>query len=328
MRLIDACEPVFARHETFHPRYSWFRKAYGYAAQNPRVFVRDDAPLVLGVGKNMVKAIRFWGLAAKLIKVEGTSKKRSSALVPTNLGHDLFGETGWDRYMEDPGTIWLLHWLLLSPPSMLPVWWIAFNEFSAVEFQDDELARTIKTRLEVVADWRMPHQSSIKKDINAMLRTYSAAQSSGRTGIDDVLDCPLRELDLINSTLGTNRFRFGLGMKPDLPPEVLAYAALDFVSVSQCGANTVSLGVLAGEPGAPGKVFKLTEREMLETLEPFVSKIDTLTLTPSTGAVQLSWSGDLAPIAKGILGSYYQDAFSVSKSGRTVGNQTRPSVVS
>ena len=31
----------FARHETFHPRYGWFRKAYSVAAQDPYVFNRS-----------------------------------------------------------------------------------------------------------------------------------------------------------------------------------------------------------------------------------------------------------------------------------------------
>ena len=38
--------------------------------------------------------------------------------------------------MEDPGTLWLLHWLLLAPKSQLLVWWLAFNEFNAVEFAE------------------------------------------------------------------------------------------------------------------------------------------------------------------------------------------------
>ena len=62
MQLSEAAEPVFARHETFHPRYGWFRKAYVAATRDPHVFTSEDAPVRLGVGKNMVRAIRFWGL--------------------------------------------------------------------------------------------------------------------------------------------------------------------------------------------------------------------------------------------------------------------------
>ena len=176
---------------------------------------RRDAPVQLGVGKNMVRAIRFWGLAAKLIaENSGSLNRRSPDLVPTGLGHQLFGESGWDQYMEDPGTLWLLHWLLLAPPSRLPVWWLAFNEFHAVEFADDDLEEAAIVQLGAVAGWAAPHPSSVKKDVSALLRTYAPAERSGRTGIDDILDCPLRELNLIGRSAATDHYRFTLGAKP------------------------------------------------------------------------------------------------------------------
>ena len=58
--------------------------------------------------------------------------------------------------MEDPGTLWLLHWLLLARPSRLPVWWLVFNEFNAVEFDDNDLEDAVITQLEAVADWQSP----------------------------------------------------------------------------------------------------------------------------------------------------------------------------
>ena len=48
MRLVDAALPMFARHETFHPRYGWFRKAYWFAKWDHYVFGRSDAPVVIG----------------------------------------------------------------------------------------------------------------------------------------------------------------------------------------------------------------------------------------------------------------------------------------
>ena len=61
MRLFEAAKPMFARHETFHPRYGWFRKAYTCAAQNPRVFLQDDATVQIGVGKNMGQSYSLLG---------------------------------------------------------------------------------------------------------------------------------------------------------------------------------------------------------------------------------------------------------------------------
>ncbi len=305
MRLTEAAEATFARHETFHPRYGWFRKAYAAAAEDPFVFGQDDAPVVLGVGKNMVRAIRFWGLAAKLITEDpAAANRRTPSLIPTRLGHALFGESGWDRYMEDPGTLWLLHWLLLAPPSRLPVWWLAFNEFGAVEFTDAELEAAVSAQLEM-STWGAPHRSSIHKDITALLRTYAPQERSNRRSIDDVLDCPLRDLNLIGRSAATDRLRFTVGTKASLPPEVAAYATLDWVARSGTGGNTVTLSRLVHEPGSVGRAFKLDESELLATLEPAVESCEELGLVSPTGAVQLSWSEPPALVAVRLLDHYF-----------------------
>lgn len=44
----------FAGHETFPFRYGWLKKAVDGVARDHLVFSRDDAIVVLGVGKNMV----------------------------------------------------------------------------------------------------------------------------------------------------------------------------------------------------------------------------------------------------------------------------------
>src|SRR4051812_17058273 len=115
-------KPVFARHESFQPRFAWFKKAFdaGHDSKGA-VFNDDDATVRLGVGKNMVRAIRFWGLASKvLVNVPERSRPRSSLAVPSAFGRALLGVDGWDPYLEDLGTIWLLHWALLRPPCVLP----------------------------------------------------------------------------------------------------------------------------------------------------------------------------------------------------------------
>ena len=307
MRLVDAAKPMFARHETFHPRYGWFRKACSVVASDPGVFARVDAPVRIGVGKNMVRAIRFWGLAAKLIKEDPQSpNRRSPGFIRTRLGESLFGDCGWDQYMEDPGTLWLLHWLLLEPPSRLPVWWLAFNEFDAVEFTDDQLEAAIRLELDgAAAEWPTPHLSSIKKDVSALLRTYAPAEQLGRTGIDDILDCPLRELNLIRRSAATSGYRFNVGLKPTLPPAILAYASLKYINCTRIRGNTATISHLTHERGAPGRVFKLNESEMHMALELAFDSAEELTLTATTGAIQISWTGEPREIADAILSRYY-----------------------
>jgi hypothetical protein len=52
----------FSGHETFPCRYAWLPKAVDTVNNNPAIFSdEDEAMIKLGVGKNMVRAIRFLG---------------------------------------------------------------------------------------------------------------------------------------------------------------------------------------------------------------------------------------------------------------------------
>ena len=162
----------------------------------------------IGVGKNVVRAIRFWGLAAKLITEDPQHLgRRETSCVPTRRGRALFGEGRWDPYMEDPGTLWLL----LAPKSQLPVWWLAFNEFNAVEFAAADLEAAVSTLLDAASEWAKPHEHSLNKDTSALRRTYAPADRTRRARLDDMLDCPLREFNLMGApTLVDPSVWFGL----------------------------------------------------------------------------------------------------------------------
>jgi hypothetical protein len=62
----------FSGHETFVFRYTWLKKAVDAVRVDPRVFGQDNAIVTLGVGKNMVRSIRHWGLAT------GSGKTRTA----------------------------------------------------------------------------------------------------------------------------------------------------------------------------------------------------------------------------------------------------------
>ena len=143
----------------------------------------------LGVGKNMVRAIRFWGLAAKVVvevpDPDARSGRKPTIVMPTRFGETLFGEAGWDPWMEDPASLWLLHWRLLARPCRLPVWWLALCDFNAVEFEVEDLGRSVMTQLRSVPDWKEPSESAVEKDLSAFMRTYGPTSRTGRETVDD-----------------------------------------------------------------------------------------------------------------------------------------------
>ena len=136
-RLTVAASPA----TTFPLRYTWLPKAVANVARDPYVFLKEDAMVTLGVGKNMVAVIRHWGLACGMLEEDDeVSNNRGRALRVSDLGNRLFGEGGWDPYLEDPATLWVIHYESASAPERATTWYWAFNHLPQSEFTKAELS--------------------------------------------------------------------------------------------------------------------------------------------------------------------------------------------
>ncbi len=288
MTLEGNAAATFAGHQTFHPRFGWIKKGFDAASEDPEIFSRPDATVRLGVGKNMVDAIRFWCLSFRVLSRQPhPTFPRQSIAVPTRIGEALLGESGLDPYVEDPSTLWVLHWLAVSPVTNLPVWWSAFNDFPAVEFEEADLLRFCLEEAGSTT-WSQPNESSVRKDVDCLLRMYSKKEARGRQTLDDLLDSPFRELGLVSpAPAARGAYRFNRGPKANLPALVVLYTALDYVARTQPDANTISVHRLTSEPGSPGRLLRLTETALLEALEESVPVVMSLGLASPAGSTQL-----------------------------------------
>jgi hypothetical protein len=305
----------FARHETFHPRYGWLRKAYEAAKLGPETFSRADATVELGVGKNMVNAIRYWGVAFDLLnEVRLPGRGRTTSFVPSALAAALFDEEGWDPYLEDPASLWLLHWRLLRPRCVAPVWWLAFHAFDPAQFTEEQLLRQVEEHVENVPEWTRVAPGSLKKDVDCVLRMYAPARARGRDTFEDILDCPFRDLGLIELVPGEARaYRWVFGPKPTLAPEIVAHAAVDFAR-AEAARSTASLTSLATAAGGPGRAFKLPEGALYEALSAASERVPEIEVISPAGIRQLAILSDDGRLPMRILEGYYR---------RTAGSRRR-----
>lgn len=306
--LAAAAKPAFARHETFHLRFGWLRKGFTAANEDPEAFSKPNATVELGVGKNMVNAIRYWSQAYKIIEESSNpDRPRVPHLVPSSFGHQLLDEDGWDPWLEDPASLWLLHWKLLGPgaPCMAPVWWTAFNLFAPEQFEEYQLTDLV-VELTAAAGWKSVMESSIKKDVDCLLRTF-AIRRTGRQTMDDLLDCPTRQLGLIASAVGeTKSWRFVTGPKPSLPAAIVAYACLDFMADVGPQDRTISVARLASDPGSPGRAFRLTESNLYDVLVEASALVSELRVAEPAGLRQLIVEGDVAERRDRVIENYYR----------------------
>ena len=301
--LQECCRPVFGRHETFHPRWGWFSKAVFEGKANPYVFQQTDAPLLLGVGKNMVRAIRYWGEASTLLKEVKPPKERLAAASPTRRGDALLDpDIGADPYLEITGSLWLLHWWLLQPAphSMVPLAWYAFNLFRPQEFNVCDLEQAFfEECIKGVGEWH-PAQNTLARESSCFLRTYVATAASQ---IDDTLDAPLRQLGLLSSLPGQKR-RFRFQSPAWIDPEVVLYCCSDYLINIQHTASTVTLTRLLQEVNSPGKVLKIREEQLIRFLTD-AALSEWVSLNDNIGTIQLVLKTDLEEIRWQVLQKYY-----------------------
>jgi hypothetical protein len=298
-------DKAFARHETFHPRYGWLKKGFDHAAATPDIFLRDDATVRLGVGKNMVRAIRYWCRATKIIEeFPGERGPRVLHARPTEFGIRLLGDGGWDPYLEHPASYWLLHWQLLSPVCVAPSWWIAFNAFRSTDFTDQELASAIESFCLDRTGWADVARGSFKKDVDCILHMYGG--SSGHEILEDTIDSPFAQLDLLRATSGEKRhYSFRLGAKDTLPSALVLWSSLEYIrSRFGDGQHAISLSHLTYDEGSPGRVFRLPETSMRSSLEEAISGKGAR-LTDLAGVLQLRVEERPSALAATVLDGLY-----------------------
>lgn len=286
--------PVFARHETFHPRYGWLKKGFDAAQADSKIFLQEDAPVRLGVGKNMVSAIRYWCNAFKVLENDE----------PSEFGDHLLGEDGWDIYLEDPATLWLLHWNLLKPSCNAAAWYFTFNIFRENEFLQDDLFNALCGYRDTIAP-RIA-ESSLKKDISCILRMY-VEQSNIKAGItEESLDCPFTQLGIIHTAGDSRHFTFRVGAKGNLPAEILVAACLEYASFIGPEQRTISISRLVYDVGSPGMIFKLSESAVCDAIEQVARWSTPISLSDSAGLIQFSFIFEPEALAKNILDKYYK----------------------
>lgn len=266
--LYSPTKVAFGRHESFALRFGWLTKGFQAFEKNPDVFSDDDAVVALGVGKNMVNSIRHWLRAAQLVELDANIKET------TELGKALFSENGgWDPYLEDEATIWLIHWLLATNPEQATSWYWFFNFFHKPEFSSQEAANAlVDFAKENIESKHSP--TSIKNDFAVLLRSYVQSKGNIKIPVEEALDSPLSLLRLITYSPATKSYQSRLEHRDNLPLGILGFAVADLFQ--KRGLSEIPIeDLMYSRDGyvAPGLLFRLTENGLLTKLEQLIHEI-------------------------------------------------------
>jgi hypothetical protein len=262
----------YSGHDAFPCRYTWLPKAVRGLGTNEELFSDEDAAMVaLGVGKNMVRSIRFWADAGSI----SSDKKNGPGISVSEFGKQLFGGRGHDPFLEDIQTLWLIHWKFSTNVDQpLFAWHYMLNFWHRPDFTRAEtiltLSQEAKRLGKNLSDITLDHH------FTTFLHTYVPTRGKKGEVQEDNLDCPLTELELIEKIgerthADSNRresiYAFRVEEKPEISPELFAYCLDDYWSKWHKNEKTLSFREVAIGEGSPGQVFKLPEQAIRERLE-------------------------------------------------------------
>ena len=246
--------------QKFPVRFAWLPKGIKEYSADPKVFENAEATVKLGVGSAMVKSIKYWLQAFRL--VDGASGKL------TSLCKEIFDqEKGFDPFLEDDGTLWLLHWLLASNSRDATAAFWFFNLYHQSEFSGEEASTSLRDFASQNLQ-RTVSVSTLDADVSVLLRMYAQSKLDPRNPMEDSLDSPFASLGLISKSLAGKRYSSKYSERVGLPNLILGYAVISVMTARKAQILPIEdLMYSKDQYAAPGTVFRLTENTLIKKLE-------------------------------------------------------------
>ncbi len=285
----DTRKFTFSGHDSFQCRQLWLKKGYDYI-QSQKSFNDEDAVVKLGVGKNMVSAIRYWMKAFNIIDNRDN---------PTEFGTKIFDDKGYDPFLEDDASLWLLHYQLIKT-GLASTYTILFNEFrkEKILFNKDTFVNYLKRKRESEPSLTF-NQNTVADDFVVFVKMYQSTE--GNKEVEDSFSGILSEIKLLK-TIGKGKdeqYQIENSEKDKLPEEVLLFTILDNPSYG----DSIGLNTLEHDYNSPGSIFCLNRSGLTNKISEIVHYNKQITFTDHAGIKELQFKKK--PNAYSILDSYY-----------------------
>lgn len=240
----------FRAHDTFFIRKGWLNKGLRNVNADAGVFMgtKGNPMDVLGIGANMVKALRYWLQAVKLTSEPASGRKEQTF---TEFGKIVFEN---DPYIEEMGTLWLLHYQLASNKEDATAWYYFFNEFKASEFTKEDFIKQLSNYIRINGE--EVSERSLEDDYICIINTYVSRMKSNPEKVqpESNIDCPFGELGLIDIANKKDKLYKKTTPKKDLiHPLVVLAVILDQAN----GKDEIKISAIQNDSCNVGKIFNL-----------------------------------------------------------------------
>ncbi|MCW3074612.1 MAG: hypothetical protein JWP69_1681 [Flaviaesturariibacter sp.] len=290
----------FSGHESFICKHFWLKKGYDFIQKDEITFNDDLAVAKLGVGRNMVTAITYW------LKAYGITDSSNNL---TEFANYLFQEgTGKDPYLENLGSIWLLHYNLIKT-NKASLYSFFFNEFrrDKIEFTKEQFSNFLQRKVESSAKANV-NANTINVDITVFIRNYLKAGSTNKkVEVEEEFSNLMIDLQFMDSYTSENAegrnvewYRVENAARIDLPYEVVLFTILD----NETYGMSVSFKELLSGFDSPGSIFALSDEGLYDKLRQIVENYKGISYRETAGVRELQFKSK--PQKWSVLNDYYR----------------------
>lgn len=253
---------VVNKHGSFYMRNGWGTKIIQAVEEDAMIFTpssEQEAIDNIGLGRVMIKALRYWSDAMKLTHEE--KGHGGIRLVPEPIYYSILYH---DLYFQRQGSLLLMHRNLALNEERATAWYWLFNEWKQNTFTKEIFVDGFHSFLSV--NGIKVKKASVEKEFNCLKNTYIGESKFDRNSIMDENKYPfLAPLQILKETENNTYEKRSLTAK-DVPLEILIYAiAMDNVDDSS-NDRQINIDKLMEEKKQIGKYFCMKYSKLLELL--------------------------------------------------------------
>ncbi len=249
-------------HESFYIREGWIRKSIKALEIDEQILAKNNAVDELGIGANMVKAMRYWLTAIGLTEEYRIDGAKRAQRLTENFGDIIIKN---DKFIEDTGSLALLHYKLCNNLEQATSWYLFFNKVKANEFKKSEMSGLIKHELLNIDPEISFSEKSLVDDCTCIIKTYCYDREDLKNPEDNLVS-PFTELGLIRKVKDKYKEDViikSIPKKSNIDKLIILYIILDQLKESRF----ITIGNLLEYEGNIGKVFNLDKSMVDEYID-------------------------------------------------------------
>lgn len=255
---------IVNKHGSFYLRSGWGTKIIDAVKEDETIFSPNNEQAAvdnIGLGRVMIKALRYWSDAIGLTKEEkksvGITKRRTTLF-------DLIDK--YDKYYQRMGSLLLMHRNLARNIEDATAWYWAFNELKSQSFTKEEFVDGFHAFLGV--NGVNVKRVAVEKEFNCFKNTYIGDKKFDRKTIVDEDTYPfLAPLHLLRLN-EDKRFEKVPITKAEMPLEILIYSIAYDNGDEKTGweQKQISIDQLMEDKLQIGKYYNMRYSKLIEML--------------------------------------------------------------